>query len=217
MKIVDYLFDWIYPVKCPFCGKLTGRYDVFVCSDCVKTLPYAKDTASEQKFPHIELCVSPLYYEGDVRESIHRYKFGGKCAYGRVYSDFIGKAIDEKGISCDYITWVPLSKSRYRKRGYNQSKVIADYLARRNGFNKKPLIKKIRNNPAQSGTGGREARKANVTGVYEAVNTDIIRGKTILIIDDVVTTGATLSECSKVLKSAGAAKIYAATLARHKD
>lgn len=217
MKVIDYLLDWIYPVKCPFCGRLTDRYDVFVCKDCIKTLPHAKDTASEQKFPNIQLCISPLYYEGDVRESIHRYKFGGKSAYGRVYADFIGKAIDEKGISCDYITWVPLSSKRYRKRGYNQSKVIADYLARRNGFHKKPLIKKIRNNPAQSGTGGREARKANVTGVYEAINTELIRGKTVLIIDDVVTTGATLSECAGVLKKAGAKNIYAATLARHKD
>lgn len=217
MRAVDYILDWIYPVKCPFCGKLTGRYDVFVCDECEKTLPRTNDAASEQKFANIELCVAPLYYEGDVRESIHRYKFGGKCAYGRVYADFIGKTIDEKGISCDYITWVPLSRKRYRKRGYNQAKVIAEYISRKSGMRKAELLKKIRNNPAQSGTGGREARKANVSGVYRAINTKLLKGKTVLIIDDVVTTGATLSECARMLKAAGAEKVYAAALARHKD
>lgn len=217
MKVLDYILDWFFPTKCPFCGKLTERFDIKVCKDCEKNLPRVQSAAQVQKFKHIDACVAPMYYEGIVKESVRRYKFSGKNGYGHVYADFMLKAIDENAITCDIITWVPIHRKRYRERGYDQSAIIARDIARKKGAKCTGLLKKWRSNPPQSGSGGKEARKANVAGVYKVINKSAIKGKTILIVDDVVTTGSTLSECASMLKAAGAAKVYAAAFARHKD
>ena len=158
--------------------------------------------------------MSPLYYEGDVRESLLRYKFGGISSYADIYAEFIAKCVDENEISCDIITWVPLSAKRFRRRGYDQAKLIADELSKLTGIECLNLLRKNRNNPAQSGTGTAEKRRANVAGVYSSKNSAYISGKKILIVDDIVTTGATLSECARVLKNNSAAEVFAATAAR---
>ena len=79
------------------------------------------------------------------------------------------------------------------------------------------LLKKTRNNPAQSGTGGAEKRRANVSGVYTALKPEKIKGKSILLVDDIVTTGATLSECGRILLSAGSGEVRAVTVARKRN
>jgi predicted amidophosphoribosyltransferase len=79
------------------------------------------------------------------------------------------------------------------------------------------MLRKTRNNRTQSSVGNAEKRRKNVKGVYEALDTAAIRGKRVLLVDDIVTTGATLSECASVLKKAGAKQIAAATVARKKD
>ena len=215
MKILDRLLELLYPTKCAFCHKLTGGDKI--CKSCRTALPLTPKGAQVQKFPFISACVSPLYYTGDVRESLLRYKFGSLSAYAEVYAPFMAKCIDENQISCDIITWVPLSRKRLRERGYDQAKLMADELSRLCGISCCRLLKKTRNNPAQSGTGSAEKRRANVSGVYTAVDTEKIRGKSILIVDDIVTTGATLSECGRMLMSAGAGEVKAVTVARKKN
>ena len=215
MKILDGLLELFYPTKCAFCHKLTGGDTV--CKSCAEKLPLTAGGAQAQKFPFISQCVSPLYYEGDVRESLLRYKFGGLSLYSAVYAGFMAKCIDENQISCDIITWVPLSRKRLRKRGYDQAKLLAGELSERTGIPCCRLLKKTRNNPAQSGTGGAEKRRANVSGVYTALKPEKIKGKSILLVDDIVTTGATLSECGRILLSAGAGEVRAVTVARKRN
>lgn len=215
MKILDRILELLYPTKCTFCHKLTGGDKV--CKSCAGKLPLTPKGAQVQKFPFISACVSPLYYEGNVRESLLRFKFGHLSAYADVYARYMAKCIDENQISCDIITWVPLSRKRLRERGYDQAKLMADELSRLCGISCCRLLKKTRNNPAQSGTGSAEKRRANVSGVYTAVDTEKIRGKSILIVDDIVTTGATLSECGRMLMSAGAGEVKAVTVARKKN
>ena len=216
MKLWEFLLELLYPTRCAFCHQLTQNGET-VCPNCRKKLPYTTGTAMEQKFPHLVDCVSPLYYEGDVRASLLRYKFHGVRAYAGVYGEFLSKSIDECGISCDIITWVPLSRQRLRRRGYDQARLLAEDLARRQQGQCAALLRKRRNNPAQSGTGSAEKRKANAAGVYEAIQPALFAGKRVLLVDDIVTTGATLSECAKTLRAAGAAQVYAVTVARHRD
>lgn len=217
MKLLDHILDLLYPPRCPFCRKLLRDWEPSICRSCEKTLPYVPEAVSCRQFKGIAKCVSPLYYEGTVRDSLLRYKFSGVTAYRRVYAELISKCIDENDISCDIITWVPLSRRRLRRRGYDQAKLIAEAIAKNRSLPCESLLKKIRNNPPQSKTGSAGKRADNAAGVYQCRDTGQIFGKNVLIIDDIVTTGATLSECARMLSAAGAVSISAATVARGKD
>lgn len=216
MRIIDRLLGLLYPPRCAFCHRLMVR-EGMVCPECTKNLPFTNLVGREQKLPNIAKCVSPLYYEGDVRQSLLRYKFHSLTAYSKVYSEFMVKCIDECGISCDIITWVPLSAKRLRRRGYDQAQLLAEGIARRTGTECERLLKKTRDNPAQSGAGGAENRRANTAGVFAYAGGAPLDGKTVLLVDDIVTTGATLAECARVLKAAGAGKTFAVTAARRRD
>ena len=215
MKYVDMLLDLLFPRKCAFCRRLTQN-GASVCPLCKEKLPYTGYSA-RQDFPHLDACYSPLYYTEAVRQSLLRYKFGGLRMYASVYGEFLAKCIDENHISCDSITWVPLSRMRLRKRGYDQARLLAENLAGRLSIPCVPTLRKIRNNPRQSATGNAEKRRRNVRGVYAALPEADVHGKTLLLVDDIVTTGATLSEAASVLQKAGAASVIGLTLARRKE
>ena len=112
----------------------------------------------------------------------------------------------------DFITWVPVSAKRKRKRGYDQAEIVAQSVGRELGIKPTRLLKKLRDNPAQSGLQS-EQRRANVLGVYAFTGETDLRGKRILLIDDVFTTGSTAEECARVLKSADASEVHCATVA----
>ncbi len=207
--------DLLFPPRCVFCRRLT-QGGASLCPRCREKLPYTRD-ASCQRFPHVDSCCSPLYYTDEVRSSLLRYKFGGLSMYAGCYGEILAKCIDENGFSCDSISWVPLSRQRLRKRGYDQARRLSEETAGRLGLPCVGTLRKRRDNPAQSGTGNAEKRRKNVKGVYEALPEAEIAGRRILLVDDIVTTGATLSECASVLKAAGAAAVLGATLARRKD
>ncbi len=215
MKIVDSLLDLLFPRKCAFCHRLT-QDGALVCPRCRETLPYTALSA-RQDFPHLDACYSPLYYTDTVRQSLLRYKFGGLRMYASLYGEFLAKCIDENHISCDSITLVPLSRARLRTRGYDQARLLAEALSARLSVPCVPTLRKIRNNPRQSASGNAEKRRRNVKGVYAPLPEADIRGMQLLLIDDIVTTGATLSEAASVLRKAGAAGVTALTLARRKE
>lgn len=217
MKILERILDLIYPPKCIFCEKVLKSGQI--CFDCKRDLPYTVGEGIRQKFAFVDACYSPFYYEGNVRESVLRYKFLGHRAYcteyGRILSEFIDKNLDCGSI--DVISWVPLGKKRMRDRGYNQSELIAREISERLGLESFAVLKKIRDNMAQSKTATAAERAKNVSGAYMLTDTEHVRDKCILLIDDVVTTGSTLSECARVIKKAGAKRVFCATVARHKD
>ena len=211
-EIVDRVLDLLYPKKCVFCHKLTDNGS-WVCSGC-STITVIPKEEQYQDLMYADGCYSAFYYENLVRESLHRYKFSHLSAYSGIYSQFISKCIGENGLSCDIITWVPISSKRKRSRGYDQSELIARELADMYGFTPQKLLKKIVNNKAQSRIGSPENRKNNVQGVYKLNTSADLTGKTIIIIDDIVTTGSTLSECCRVLKEKGDCEIICLTVAR---
>ena len=212
LSVGERILSLLYPPRCAFCHNLMPD-GVSVCAYCRRTLPYTQGAGQSRKLTHISQCVSPLYYEGVVRDSLLRYKFRSLSGYAAVYGEFLTKCIDENGISCDSICWVPLSRGRKWKRGYDQAQLLAQEISRRTGVPCERLLRKIRNNPAQSGTKSAAVRRENVKGVYRACDPEAIRGKSILLVDDIVTTGSTLSECASVLMQAGARQVSAATVA----
>ncbi|MDY5564743.1 MAG: ComF family protein [Candidatus Limivicinus sp.] len=214
MKVVDWLLDLIYPPRCAFCRRLLSGREKGVCRFCRPKLPYVPADGQVQHFRNVDKCLSPLYYHGSVKDSLHRYKFGGATAYADIYSEFIVKCIDENQISCDSITWVPLSRRRLRRRGYDQAELLAKLIAKHLGQSPVRLLKKQRDTPPQSKTGSVEKRRANIAGAYACLRPELVQGKQVLLVDDIVTTGATLSEAARVLKKAGAKEVICATLAR---
>ena len=214
MKVVDWLLDLIYPPRCAFCRRLLSGREKGVCRFCRPKLPYVPADGQVQHFRNVDKCLSPLYYHGSVKDSLHRYKFGGATAYADIYSEFIVKCIDENQISCDSITWGPLSRRRLRRRGYDQAELLAKLIAKHLGQSPVRLLKKQRDTPPQSKTGSVEKRRANIAGAYACLRPELVQGKQVLLVDDIVTTGATLSEAARVLKKAGAKEVICATLAR---
>ena len=214
MKLLNALLDLLYPPRCAFCHRLMDRTGDGVCAQCLQKLPLTGPVGCAQKLTHIERCVSPLYYERTVRDSLHRFKFGHLTGYAGIYMRFMVKSIDETAISCDSITWAPVSRKRLRRRGYDQSRLLAEKLAAYFGIPCQRMLCKIRDTKQQSLMPSAEARRANVKGAYTAVHPENIRGKTILLVDDIVTSGSTLSECAGLLKEAGAELVYAVTVAR---
>ncbi len=210
-RIGERLLDLIYPPKCAFCRRLV-RNSRMLCVNCEQNLPYTEKEMQRQSISSLAVCLSPLYYTGDVRQSLHRYKFHGAAAYYRVYAEMMAACLDEQGLEADLITWVPLSRKRLRQRGYDQARLLAEEIARLRNLPCEKTLEKIRNNPPQSGTPDAPERQKNVRGVYRAVTS--FAGEHVLLIDDIVTTGATLSEAAKVLLSVGAEQVSGLTLAR---
>lgn len=210
------LLDLLFPPRCPFCRAILKDSETLLCRTCGKELPWTQDASRGQSFRHVEKCFSPLYYEGDVRRSLLRYKFGGLSVYAPKYAALMLPCIEQSGSPFDVITWVPLGRKRLRKRGYDQARLLAEALAKQLEIPCERLLLKCADNPPQSGTGSPEKRRKNVSGVYRVCDPALVKGRRILLVDDIVTTGATLSEASRVLKAAGARGIVAATVARSK-
>ncbi len=213
-RAADYLLDLVYPTRCVFCHSFIappGRPRI--CSACQDKLPRTED-GCRRKGDFFSECVSALYYEGDVREAIHRYKFGGVQAYAPVFGELVASLIYEQlEGEYDFISWVPLDRSRRHSRGYDQSELIARNAADRLKRELSATLVKRRGVQPQSRTGEPEKRRANIAGAYRAKDPAAVAGKRILLIDDIVTTGATLSECAKTLLLAGAEDVRCATLA----
>lgn len=213
MKIFDAVLDLLYPPRCILCRKVLDNGKVHFCRKCAGELPGYMMTEARCDLKHVTLCAAPFDYRDAVRDSLRRYKFSSAAAYGPIYADFIVKSIDENQISCDIISWVPLSRKRLRERGYDQSEIIARAVADKLGLPCERFLEKTKNNKRQSTLKNREARKSNVVGAYRCVAEEKLLCKRVLIVDDIVTTGATLSECASVLKKAGCLEVYAAAVA----
>lgn len=210
MGILSRLLDLIYPPKCVFCGKLLPHGSSGWCTPCERTLPYCDELRIGQFFA---VCVAPLEYRDKVRSALLRYKFQGQDCYARPFSCFVADALAFHKLDApDCITWVPVSRARRRHRGYDQAELLARELGRRLAIPVEGLLEKQIDNKAQSGLRAEE-RRANVLGVYQATRPERIAGKRILLIDDVVTTGSTLEECSRVLCTAGATEVNCAAFA----
>lgn len=217
MRILSGILDLLFPPKCTFCRKILKDGESEICAACEKGLPYTKGAAA-QDGSFYETCVSPLYYEDQVRDAILRFKFHDTTSYADLFGKMIADCIRENlAGKYNLISWVPLSAKRLKKRGYDQAMLLAMSAALNLDDVAVETLEKHTDVPAQSGMGSPEKRRANISGSYRVSDPELIAGKRILLIDDIVTTGSTLSECARVLRLAGAEAVYCATLARTKQ
>lgn len=166
MKVIPFLLDLLYPPRCAFCHDFLETSREGICAHCKTGLPFAQN-GGRQHFPFIPVCVSPFNYEGNVRESLLRYKFGGATGYAKVYGRLVAETVRaELPGAYDIITWVPLSRKRLRQRGYDQARLLAKATAKALGMPLTPTLYKQRNTQPQSGTGDAAKRRATATIDY---------------------------------------------------
>lgn len=212
MKLLHILADLLFPPKCILCGKLLKKDETDLCRVCRVEQPVFPQ--GKLKLQFVDSFAAVWYYEDNVRESLLRYKFRQASHLAQAYGRFLAmKAQEENPEGVDLITWVPISRQRKWKRGYDQDELLAKAVARELGSVAVPTLKKIRHNRPQSGIAGQAQRRANVLGIYRCLDAQAVRGKRILLIDDILTTGATAGECARVLLTAGAASVHCAVVA----
>ena len=226
---VPKILNFIYPPVCGICGKLNSD---FLCKKCEKILESEavfgvdkykkierkkeniKNNFNDKKYFDEHLYI--FLYQGIIRRIILKYKFQEEAYLYKTFVNFLLKNENffEKIEKYDTIVPVPISKKKKKKRGYNQSELLAKEIAyNANLVLEKESLYKIKDIVEQSKL-NKENRLKNIQGVYELVNKEKLNKKKILLIDDIYTTGSTVNECSKVLREAKPKKIGVLTLAK---
>ena len=212
MGVVSGLLDLLFPPKCMFCRTILPGGSGACCKGCEVRLK-GQETASEGTF--VTTCWAALSYEGAVREAIIRYKFQGDQGYATEFGRLLGRCIAARlAGQYDLITWVPVSRKRYRERGYDQAMLLSCAAALELGDVAVSTLRKTVDNPAQSGLTDRSERKRNVRGAYTVAEPELVKNRRILLIDDIVTTGSTMEEAGRTLLEGGAKTVVGAALAR---
>ena len=216
MRILNAVGELLFPRKCVLCGKLLEREETDLCRHCRVEAPEC--AVYSTKFSFLDSWTAVWYYEDPVRGSVLRYKFSSARHYADCYGRMLAMRLLERfpeGFDC--LTWVPISRLRKFRRGYDQVELLARAVGRELGMEPVRLLQKIRNNPPQSGISGPAESRANVLGVYRLKASADVENKRILLLDDVITTGATAGECARVLLTGGASEVHfgAVAAARH--
>lgn len=215
-KFSEKLLDTIYPPVCGICGKLNENS---LCKKCEKILNKQAKFIIEKNVDINKNFAEHLYifiYQGIIRELIIDYKFNEKTYLYRTFVNFLlkNKKLFKNLKSYDTIIPVPISQKRNKERGYNQSYLIAKEITNYVDLKlENNSLIKTKNIVEQSKL-NKEERIRNIQGVYELKNKEKLFNKKILLIDDIYTTGSTVSECCKVLKEAEPKRIGVLTLAK---
>jgi ComF family protein len=184
---------------CPICGDFSenGR----TCQDCINSKPYFDQLRSWGE------------YSGALRQAIQKFKFENGLGLIRYFSKPSIEFIQSWNIEFSHVVPVPLSKSRQQSRGYNQAALLTNSISRDLHIEYKPnAITRVKDTLSQVGLNSKE-RQENVLNVFEA-DLNENQEKSVLVIDDITTTGSTLNECAKALKNAGAKKVFCYTVAK---
>ena len=223
-RLAGSTLDLLFPLECFGCSK---EGEVF-CAACLNELP-------QLRAPFCRLCCqpgiespcascrvipltvdgirAPFILDGVVRRAVHRLKYGNLRAAAPQLGRIMGEHLMSHKIPGQLVVPVPLHPARLRQRGYNQSELLAKGVARTAGFPLgKQLLTRTKNTPPQVASQGREQRRSNVDGSFQC-QADL-SGVSLILIDDVATTGSTLSACAAALKTAGATSVHALVLAR---
>ncbi len=212
MKILHRIAALLFPPKCILCQKILEKNETDLCRTCRTEI--SDFEKSKRSIPFLESWTALWYYNGSVRKSLLRFKFHNRRSYASAYGRLLAmKLLREYPDGFEILTWTPISRLRRLRRGYDQVELLAQAVASELGMEAVPTLTKFRNNPPQSGVHGYAQRKANVLGVYRPVEPEQFRGKRVLLLDDIITSGATASEAARVLLTAGAKEVTCAAVA----
>ncbi|MGH2524064.1 MAG: ComF family protein [Anaerolineales bacterium] len=220
------IVDAVFPPRCGGCARAGQRF----CSTCQATLHYLSSPVCERcGYPirtggqcpvdhsptaqTLSGVRSAAFFEGPLRHAVHRLKYHRDI----ILADSLGQVLREAWqafqLPGEVVIPVPLSAERLRERGYNQAALLARAFAELAGLPYAPTgIARIRHSASQVGLSAHE-RQANVSGAFEG-RANVVRGRSVILVDDVCTTGATLAACAEALRAAGAGQVWGLTLAR---
>ncbi len=219
MSIFKHLLELFFPPLCPCCNIKLTQEEKHICLSCLYTLPYTNHLNENNnkledffagRIPFTRIA-SLLYFTkgGSTQKIVHEFKYHNNPELALFVGRLCGKKISEHPLShtIDIIVPIPLHKKRLRKRGYNQSLMIAKGIAEiiDRPIDTNNLIRKI-NNPSQT-KNSRFERWKNTEGIFEIKDSTIYENKHILLIDDVITTGSTLEVCAKLILKSPNSKI----------
>lgn len=222
------IIDLFFPPRCGGCGEWGLRW----CENCLSQIIEIKepiclscgepqDNGSSSKIcercrrtpPQYEAIRSWAVYKKPLQTAVHRIKYQNDLGLGEYMSKFLSQVLSNTNWNVDLVTPVPLGKERFKERGYNQAMLLAQPLAWSMGLqHNSRALRRIRETDTQVNLSIAE-RRANVSGAFQAKR-EIVSGKSVLVIDDVTTTGSTLDACATALYSANAKLVYGLTLAR---
>ncbi len=151
--------------------------------------------------------------EGVVRDLIHRFKYSDIRALAPVVAGLLAECLKSTPLPCNVLMAVPIHRWKERRRGYNQSALLATELSKLTGIPLAKGLERIKDSPPQASSRSAEERQENVKDAF-VFRGDPLEGKRMLLLDDVCTTGSTLDACARVLKHAGASNVWGFTLAR---
>ena len=225
----------LYPSVCTICGGNVRAGD-YLCNQCeAKTVrivapfcqkcsePFEGSITSEftcancaHRTIHFDAAVSAYRGRGIVRQIIHEFKYGRQIHLRHLVACWLYAALDDErlhGNHFDVLVPVPLHPARQRERGFNQARLLSELLSAQTSISSKPVLERIRYTTTQTAL-DRSERMENLHNAFRLRKNADVRGLRVLLIDDVLTTGSTLSECARVLKRGGALSVHAATAAR---
>ena len=202
----------LFPPKCVLCKDVLSKEETDFCHNCRQSAPeFGK---SNLRFSFVAGWTAVWYYRDTVRGSVLRYKFSGRRCYAPTYGQVLAMKLQKEHMAdFDILTWVPIAPLRRLRRGYDQVELLAESVGQELNIQPVKTLQKIRNTPPQSRIRDAARRRANVLAAYRAVDPESFRGKRVLLLDDIITTGATVSECARVLLTAGAKEVYCAAMA----
>ena len=204
------ILQFLFPPKCVLCRKLLSREETDLCHDCRELQP--EYGTHKIKLSFLAQWTGLWYYKENVRLSILRYKFAGRRSYAAAYGRLLAMKLMKEGWDTpDMLTWVPISRQRKRKRGYDQvelfGKVLAKELGKLSGIKlDDKMLVRVKNTKPQKELSDKE-RNNNIESAFQIRINDLKYSKVILV-DDIYTTGATINECAKVLLDGGVGKVY---------
>lgn len=225
-KFFEVLFRPFFPNRCAYCGEVIA-YDELMCDKCQDSLPRIVGEICQKCGRGKEECnckkaqryykrvVAPFYFTGNVRKGVHSFKFrrcpDNAVAYCSEMTETVLKHYSD--VDFDFITSVPLTKRKLEERGYNQCELLAKGVSEFIGIEyRNDILIKCYETGNQHGL-THFMRKGNLTGVFDVTDPGFVKDKTILLCDDICTTGETLNECAKMLWLYDAKEIYCISLA----
>jgi ComF family protein len=217
--------DWLYPPKCGGCSIPGTRWCRYCQEGVVRISPPLCPRCGQSQtaeticqncrvnLPSFRMLRSWAVFEGPIRQALHRLKYRHDLGLGEILSRPLMEILQGLAWPINVVAPVPLSIARQSQRGYNQAALLARPLALATGLAYRPkAIQRVRDTVTQVGL-SLEQRRQNVSDAFQACS-EVVYGKTVLLVDDVATTGATLDACTNAILLQGASEVYCLTVAR---
>ena len=226
-KIINTVLDWIFPPRCSVCDRIINPKWEGICPDCLSKLTYINDPYCMKCGKPLDKCEkefcddcqsrehiydegrAALVYDEYMSASIYRFKYNSKQEYSKLYGKIISERLSDKIMSwnADVIIPVPIHKSKLKSRGYNQAALIAKEISKRVNIPvEERIVSRTIPTKVMKNLGAKE-RENNLKKAF-IVNKNSVKLNSVIIVDDIYTTGSTIDAMSRILKDAGVSKVY---------